>query len=350
MQAFHNIIDQYDRPISYLGYFYTVAMLLKDFDMTSAKSILDLVKKTTQELFNSLQGTNSVIKNFIDKLLADKDATPESIMSTFLIDYQKKVVVTALKNLIGKDNPSSTYLTGILHKLESLYTDELGEVVFHYSQELDQESIGNEQPLDVAKREVTEILQYCLESYRGVKEFIETIDQRNNRYHRNTREKIHFLANNRRDVEGKLTSAIKALKNIPNNADLEDVIPLEYIGLVDDHSFFSRTHTTTPKSSIHTQIPLVDPEEIERAKAEFQRQNLFSREEINRFVLELLGSHRSIRASEIPIQNYDDLYRLLLIRIYAQYPSMGYTLSEPEAEFVAFNHRMADFVIRRKEG
>lgn len=348
MQAFYNIINQSERPIAYSGYFYTVAMLLKEFDMKQAKTILEQVRKTTEDLFGSLQSINSVIKRFIAELLSDQDATLDSIMETFLYDYQNKVVVTALQKLMGRDNPS-TYLNSILHNLRKLSGVLFDEVAFYYSQELDRQSIGNENPLDVAKREARQILRDCLEAYSSVNEFIEAIDERNHRYHRNTKDKIRFHANNRKDVEGRLIKAIKALKEIPDNTAFENAIPLEYAGLVDERSLFSRTRYTAPKSSVRTPIPFVSEKELALAIAALNRQNFFTREKINRYVLWLLGSNRSIRASEIPITSFDELYRLLLIRIYAQYPNVDYTLSDLEDRFVKFNHRITDFVIQRKE-
>lgn len=348
MRAFRNIISSSERPLAYSGYFYTVAMQLKEFDKKHSKTILEQVRKTTEDLFESLQGINSVIKRFIAELLKNKDATPESVMSNFLYDYQNKVVLTAFTNLMGKDNPS-IYLDEIIRKLRSLSDEDLDSVVYFYSLELDKQTLGGEDPLEVAKREVRQILGECLDAYTTVNEFIEAIAERNSKYHRNTKDKIHFLMNTRKDIEGEIGKAIKVLKTVPDDVPLEDAIQIGYVGLVDDKSLFSRTHFSSPKVTTQTEIPVVTEEQIEKSKAEFLHQNIFSRDEINRFVLKMLGERQSMRASEIPIDNYDDLYRLLLIRIYAQYRNVGYTLSNTSEEFVAFHHCMADFVIQRKE-
>lgn len=348
MQAFRNIISSSERPIAYSGYFYTVAMQLKEFDIKHSKTILEQVRKTTEDLFGSLQGINSVIKRFIAELLENKDATPESIMANFLYDYQNKVVLTALTNLMGKDNPSS-YLDEIIRKLRSLAGEEFDLVAHFYSQELDKQTLGGENPLEVAKREVRKILTDCLDVYSTVNEFIDAIAERNSKYHRNTKDKIHFLMNTKKDIEGEIGKAIRALKDVPDDALLEDAIHIDYVGMIDDKSLFSRTPSIANKNVIQTEIPPVSDEQREKGREEFHRQNLFSRDAINKFVLKTMGERQSMRASEIPIENYDDLYRLLLIRIYAQYRNVGYMLSEPGEEFTAFHHHMADFVIQRKE-
>lgn len=348
MQAFRNIIDSAERPIAYSGYFYTVARLLQDFEKERSKTILEQVRKTTQDLFSSLQGINSVIKRFIAELLEEKDATPESIMANFLYDYQNKVVLTALSNLMGKDNPSK-YLDEIISKLRSLSGPEFNSIVFFYSQELDRQTLGRENPMDVARREVRQILDECLESYSTVNEFIDAIAERNSKYHRNTKDKIHFLMNTRKDIEGEIGKSIRALKDVQDDASFEDVIPLEYVGLVDDRSLFSRIPSASNKAYVQTEIPAVTEEQLEKARAEFRRQNLFSREEICAYVLKNLGERKTMKASEIPIHDYDDLYRLLLIRIYAQYRNVEYTLMDSGESFVSFHHHMSDFVIRRKE-
>ena len=348
MQAFRNIINQSERPISYSGYFYTVAALLREFDKKKAKSYLEQIRKTTDDLFTSLEGINSKIKRFIKELLENKNASPESVMSDFLYDYQNKVVVTALKNLMGKDNPSN-YLDEINQQLRRLSTEEFDTIVHSYSQELDAKALGGEMPLLVAKREVRQILNYCIESYSNASEFIDEIAKRNSKYHRNTKDKIHFLMSTRKDIEGEINKAIIALKGLRDDAPLEDVIHLDYVSFLDDRSRFERITSNESKMRSHTEIPVITDEERKIGKNLFLQQNLFSRKKINEFVMECLNGKKSIKASEISINNYDDLYRLLLIRIYSQYRNASYTISDLNYLFLAFQHEIPDFTIQKKE-
>ncbi|MEE3464607.1 MAG: Wadjet anti-phage system protein JetA family protein, partial [Candidatus Enteromonas sp.] len=210
LELFDEMVDRFDRPLEYSGYFYTIYSLLLDFnDYKQSKARLEQVFTNTRYLFNGLQGLNSSIKRFIQQLMDDNQSTPEVVLHNLLVKYREQVLVTVFNNLKSKDSPDR-YVSFILDKLRKIRYEDFDVMFEGYLASL------NEVPLPdrelALKEELIEKLDDTIDRFMAVDGFVNAIDARNTKYHDAALSKIKFLMNNGRDITGLVDNALKSLK------------------------------------------------------------------------------------------------------------------------------------------
>ena len=347
LELFDEMVDRFDRPLEYSGYFYTIYSLLLDFnDYKQSKARLEQVFTNTRYLFNGLQGLNSSIKRFIQQLMDDNQSTPEVVLHNLLVKYREQVLVTVFNNLKSKDSPDR-YVSFILDKLRKIRYEDFDVMFEGYLASL------NEVPLPdrelALKEELIEKLDDTIDRFMAVDGFVNAIDARNTKYHDAALSKIKFLKNNGRDITGLVDNALKSLKIEGRVPDYGEVIPIYCQETLDEESLYVKPFNRKKVDATPASKPVVSLEELQRHAAVLFRDDKLSKEEMNRFVKKALGHKKSIEAWEIPTNNLDDIIRLLMVQLYSGYDDMCYSVVFEEKTYTACGYILNAFTINKKE-
>ena len=174
------------------------------------------------------------------------------------------------------------------------------------------------------------------------------IDKRNAKFHTSAVAKIQFLLNTRNDIEGLLEKSLKTLVNVPDNIVFDDLFNFYSSDLLDDKSSYSRSFNKEKITSIKSEIPDIDPADIERAKRLLEDQETFNRQNIDEFVLKLLNDSDSKRADDLNIGSFEDLVKLMICEAFSGYEEMSYRIEVLDDSIEILGFRTRNFVIYRK--
>ena len=346
MEAFGNMIQNVNRPPEYSGYFYLISDLLSNFDYSEAKGRLEQVFTNTNKLFNSLQSLNSSIKRYIEKLIKQKDLTAEQVFDMFINKYQNQIILTVFNNLKGRDNPSK-YTSRILNKLRELREKDLDSIVNSYLFRDSTENVDSEE-YERIEKDLIEQFDKTIARFDHVNEIVSLIDKRNAKFHTSAVAKIQFLLNARNDIEGLLVKSLTALKDVPAGVDFEDLFDFFSSTLMDEKSTYSRAFNKEKITSIKSEIPEVNQEDIERARRLMLEQETFNRQNIDKFMLQKLNGESSIHAKDIEISNFEELIKLIIGEAFSSYDEMSYKIEFLDETFTVLGYTTRDFIIYRK--
>lgn len=347
MEAFRNMIQNESKPPEYSGYFYLINGLLTDFDYSEAKGRLEQVFANTSKLFNSLQGLNSSIKKYIENLIQLKDLTAEQAFDMVLNKYQNQIVLTVFNNLKGRDNPSK-YTGRILNKLREIRQNDLDKIVGAYLYRDGADNIDSDEYRRIEK-ELTQQFDTTIVKFDHVNEIVSLIDKRNAKFHTSAAAKILFLLNTKNDIEGLLVKTLAELKHVPEDVEFGGLFNFFSSKLLDDKSLYSHSLNKGKVLLVKSEIPKVDQEVIEKAKRLFLEQNTFSRQNIDKFIIEKLGQNSSVHAKDLIINCFEDLMKLMIGQAYSGYDEMSYRIEFLDESFACLGYTTRDFVIYRKE-
>ena len=349
LETFQSIISKRERPIEYTGYFYLIYDILNNFDYKDSKALLEQIVKNTTELFNRLQGLHSEIKRYIGKLLNRADLTPHAVLDLLLNKYQDQVILNAFNNLQGRDNPSK-YTSEILKKLNDIRYAHLDEIVKNHIATANIKNATNEQIVSL-KAQLAEDLDSVIVKFENVNTFVSVIDRKNRKFHSSALATLNFLMNNRNDIEGQVDKALRALRDVNEKCfdNTESVIDIYSNKNLDENSLFSRTFNKSQKTALPIIVPEVTEEELTEAEDSIFGKDEYSKEEINNYVLSLLGNKDKINSLNIQISEMADMINLIMLQIYSEYESMVYDLNYLPHQQTTLGYTMQSFeIIRRK--
>ena len=346
MEAFRNMIQNENRPLEYSGYFYLVNGLLTNFDFSEAKGRLEQVFTNTNKLFNSLQGLNSSIKKYIEKLIKQNDLTAEQVFDMFVNKYQNQIILTVFNNLKGRDNPSK-YTSQILLKLRELRENDFDKIINSYLYRDSNENIDSAEYKRI-EEELAEQFDKTIARFEHVNDIVSLIDKRNAKFHSSAVAKIQFLLNTRNDIEGLLVKSLTVLKNVPEDIEFGDLFDFYSSDLLDEKSTYSRSFNKDKITTIKSEIPEIDLEEIERARQLLLEQETFNRKNIDIFILDKLGTSLSVNAKDIEINSFEELIKLIIGEAYSSYEEMSYRIEFLEEDYSVLGYTTRNFIIYRK--
>lgn len=333
--------------MEYTGYFYTVYSLLQTFEFNEAKARLEQIEKNTVDLFNSLQGLSSTIRRFIEEMINRPDITPEEVLDTLLYKYQDQVVLTAFNSLKGKDNPSK-YTSEILVKLRAFRynREDFERIVDSFA--TNTSGLTGEKYKELEKS-VADGLDDCIAKFESVNDFVSLIDRRNMKFHNSALARLKFLINTRRDVNGLLDSALKALAKANPKEGFEDVVGIYSTVQIDDRSTYSRSFDKEKITYSPSEIPNVSDEEIQKEEAHLFDEDAFSKEKVNEFASGVLGDRNKVSSKDIDQDTKEKQFFMLMLELYSEYDDMCYTVTFRNDYYAQNGFREKEFEICRKE-
>jgi hypothetical protein len=155
--------------------------------------------------------------------------------------------------------------------------------------------------------------------------------------------------NNRRDIEGQIDKALRAIKDVSDDEQFEDIIEIFSCDNIDDKSLHSRAFNKEKKSQTVTQIPYVSDDEVKEEFDSIFEEDEYSQDKINLYISSLLNGADKVSTTEINVNTMDDFIKLIMAQIYSEYDEMIYTLEYDGNEQHLFGYTMESFEIIRRE-
>ena len=324
----------------YSGLIYNIFMSFNTFDVNRGDLVFETGYENTKELANKLKNLNSNIKKYIQNLLDEgiKDDL-EALLSSLLQDYQTKIVDRAYYNLTTYDNPSK-YRQRIINNIETIISDDkyLDIIVRNI---MERKDLGYQEALELLLNQK----DYIINAFEHIEEIMQEIDSKNNRFIESAINRITFLLNNQKDIEGKINNIIKA---IASGKDVSDVGNLYLNSFVSrDSLYVPRNYTSIVKSEVEK--PAVLDEALkEKALKQIIKSKNYSHKYIEDKVLMLLKQNGDFLGSSLPINNNEDLATLVLIYLYGFTYGTKYEVEPLDNEVIVNNYRFKDFKVKEK--
>lgn len=337
-------ISNNSTPKEYTGYIYVIDSLLRTFDYNQGVSLLERIYDNTETLMNRLRGLNSSIKKYLTRLLNEEDEDAEKLLKTLLYDYQDNIINKAFSNLKLSDNPSK-YKNQILSKLNELKSDDgISQLIRDYKK--------TKKP-DLQDSEIESILLNQIDYVYNIIEMLQhtilMIDIKNSKYVKSSTAKLSFILSDNFDVEGKIENILKLMRNIKNEDLYEEAFNLYKMGILDSGSMYKpRVYKEQISVATLHEPPEVDSEFVEETVQRLFRDNRFSLKKINEHVDTLLVNRSKLKASEMIVDNIEDMTKIILIQLYSHYDRMSYKIESTDTKIVQNGYEYKDFTIMKK--
>lgn len=333
--------------LEYLGYIFLIYSAVKNMDLDSLSDILDQVYHNTTIVMNKLKSLNANIKKYIQDLLNKKDINDlKSIVDNLFIDYKKNIIDNHYQRLKTSENISK-YRPFIISKFNEISLNE---------------TIINKVSLDLIKREkfsdlkkakshIYDQIEYIISSFENFDQIMSEIDKKNAKYIHTSISKILFIVNNTQDLQGKINQIIRYyVKQKKMNTDVgEDslfrLFPQKYLSKDSLYTMQDKTNENILQT-INSEVSLSFEEKQKRLK-KFLENNVYSLNQINLYVSQLLGEQDKILASSLPLNNFVDYTKLILVYMYSG-SSVDYKIAKLSKIHQNRGYIFYDFEIRGK--
>lgn len=340
-------IDQ-TKQVEYSGYIHTIYTLVRSITEENASLSIEQIHTNTVKLVNSLRTLNANIKKYIEQLIKRKEANDiESIMKTFLEDYQEKIVNRAYYNLKTNDNPSH-YKDEILDRLNGLYDDD-----FFLEKATAQFADRKDISPDEATTRIETMIADVLESFEELDQMMDEIDYKNARYVKTAVSRMAYLYQNKKDLEGKvyaIISYVDASYDKDQFVAFERAIPqLEALSNLDPKSLYKKPLKSTFRLSELSEQEEADLDQIQEEAEMLMRESAFSNDAINRYVIATLGADKQKKASRFPLESNLDYIRLILIYLYATSEQSVYSITPLNTRIRINDLDFEDFIITKED-
>lgn len=344
LESFKNIMSKEYESLESSGYIITIYTLLNNFDSSKSTATLEQMYSATRNLLYSLQGLNTTIKKYLQRLINKTDSTANEILDVMLKDYQQQVVVKVFSNLKSRDNPNK-YTDYILETLYNLLNEKMNILVSNFLET---------KRLDPTKENYMESeikiqaqIKYMINQFEYLSTFIEMIDDKNSKFLNSAKSKLLFILNNNKDFEGQIIAILKAIKK--QQSDDFDYINLQSINLIDEKSTSSPRFLKEKPISMTIEEVEITHEDIKDAQEKLYRQEQFSIKKINELVLNELSQKSKLYCHEFNVSSHRMLLKMMLIQIYSSNPKANYQISYTGNKCVLFQYSIDEFLIERKE-
>src|SRR5690554_1437681 len=337
----------HSRQEEYTGEIFSVYSILKAFNMNEGIGVIEQAYSKTNDLIKKLKTLKAnIYRYYYDVTRQQNREDLQNILEKLLVEYKQNFFDLAYYNLKTKDS-LPRYKRAILSEISKIYDnvdtmDQLAHLV------MDTKKIEDyNEAFDYLETR----LRYIADSFTALDNLILDIDRKNEQYISATASKILFLTNHSDDIEGIFNRLFKlVLKDEEFNYD--SVLNLSQIKNLDSYSLYNQRRQrvdTEPDELIITEDFMSDDERRERLQA-ILRHGAYSKREINKHVSTLLNGTKSIKASELEINNQEDYIKLILIFLYSKSINMDYDVKSLEAETVNNFVSFKDFLIINKVG
>lgn len=326
--------------VEYSGLVYNIYMSFNNFDVNKGDLVFETGYENTKDLANKLKNLNSNIKKYIQNLLDEgiKDDL-QALLTSLLQDYQTKIVDRAYYNLTTYDNPSK-YRQRIISKIETIINDEK-YVDIIVRNIMERKELGYQEAYQILEHQS----DYIINAFEHIEDIMQEIDSKNNKFIESAINRITFLLNNQKDIEGKINSLIK---KIGQGNEIEELGNIYLNQVVSENSIYVPRNFNAPvKSEIETEVEL-DQSLKEAAVAKIKKAERYSHKYIEDMVMQLLAKQASFLASSLTINDHDELATLVLIYLYGYTYGSLYEIEPQDNEVVINGYRFKDFLVKEK--
>ncbi len=299
--------------LEYLGYIFLIYSALKNIELDSLCDILDQIYYNTNVIMNRLKSLNANIKTYIQNLLNKKAIQDlKSIVENLFIDYKKNIIDNHYQRLKTSDNVSK-YRPYIISKLNEISLND--DIIKEASLAL----VNKNQFTDImkAKEHIYDQIDYIISSFENLDQIMKEIDKKNTKYIHTSISKIQFIVSNTQDLQGKINKILSHW--IKNNVNKEMAIfrlfPKKYLDSKSIYTMPSRESDITPQMIMKEKFLSYEEKQIHFMK--ILESNLYNKDKINHYVINFLKNKEKFNASSLPLTNYEDYTKLILIYMYS---------------------------------
>lgn len=326
--------------VEYSGLVYNIYISFNNFDVNKGDLVFETGYENTKDLANKLKNLNSNIKKYIQNLLDDgiKDDL-QALLTSLLQDYQTKIIDRAYYNLTTYDNPSK-YRQRIISKIETIINDEkCVDIIVRNIME--RKNLSYQEAYQILYQQS----DYIINAFEHIEDIMQEIDSKNNKFIESAINRITFLLNNQKDIEGKINSLIKM---IGQGNEIEELGNIYLNQFVSKNSIYLPRNFNTPiKSEVITEIEL-DQKLKEATIEKIKKAEKYSYKHIENIVMKLLAKQTSFLASSLTINDHEELATLVLIYLYGYTYGSLYEIEPQDNEVVINGYRFKDFLVKEK--
>lgn len=326
--------------VEYSGIVYNIFSSFNNFDVNKGDLVFEIGYENTKDLANKLKNLNSNIKKYIQNLLDEgiKDDL-QALLTSLLQEYQTKIVDRAYYNLTTYDNPSK-YRQRIINKIETIINNEsyVDIIVRNIMEKKDKD-------YDEAAKILYRQSDYIINAFEHIEDIMQEIDSKNNKFIESAINRITFLLNNQRDVEGKINSLIKAIASNQEIAELGNIYLNQFVS--NKSLYVPRTMNAPVEAKVLDDIELDETVKTSALNKIIKSQS-YSHKYIEDKVLGMLKEQGAFLASTLPINDNDELTTLVLIYLYGYSYGSQYEIEPLDNEVISNGYRFKDFKIKEK--
>lgn len=335
----------------YSSYIFTIYNTLKAREQWQKDPYVFALKdvyKNAKRLANSLKKLSTSIRSIIEKTV--KEETLQSLTEN-LISYCDGDFIKEYSRLVKQQN-IHVYRAKIRDMLGELKSEKYYDVIVTgcYCEE---ELSSEEDSFEMVDNMFKATLRFLSDDYDKI---MSEIKRKINIYLTLAIGRARFLINHDENMNGYVEQVMKFFIEELGGNEPDMPLPGEADGLF---SIFTQSHIDTrsisyPKSRRLIEqaeevddIPLTD-EDILRTREEQMKEALdpYSKENMKKFVLEIMGNKHELLARDIPIKEHSDLLASVSSAVYAS--ENGFDIEIKDGYIERNGFLLRDFVIRRK--
>lgn len=361
--------------VSVPSYSYRIIQLLKGFTMQTGEENFAYVYssysslKTADEtrepfemvtaLYDSFERTEKLVESlksvyhsitYYNQQLVETLSINNVLRSHYEL-YQEEIIKRILSPLKIKDSVPKYKipLTSILKKwlIDNTALEQM--VSYLYSSK-------SEKSVETYRQEVLEKIYYILDTYDNLeRDYINVIDEKNNRYTRATTQKIDYLINSDQSIKGNLIQILKAISVPETSASAINHISTAFqiyeLSYLNEESLYERKR---PSRRTRNAELIMEDDTIEltlKAKANAMQlmDNKYSKQNIEKFVNDILGNSNEVSTKEITINDDYTYIMTLLSVIQARDKGLSYSVTYNNEYIDSGAYRIPYIIYRRKE-
>lgn len=333
------------RQDEYTGEIFAVYSLLNSFTIEEGIGVIEQSYKKTLEIIKKLKALKAnIYRYYYDITKKRSKENLQNILEKLLIEYKQNFFDTSYYNLKTKDS-LPRYKRAILKRVSAIY-DNVETMDILASKVIQDKRIDD---YNEAFSYIENKLRFIQDSFNVLDNLIIDIDRKNEQYISATASKILYLTNHSDDIEGIFNRLFKVVLS-DDDFDFNSILNVAQIKNLDTASLYNQRRyrmDSIPEELFDTEDFFTE-EDKERRIQKILENSIYSKREINKYVLELLRDRRSLKASEIIVNSKEEYIKLVLIFLYSKSVGMEYDIellnNEVVSNFVSFN----DFKIFHK--
>jgi hypothetical protein len=333
------------RQDEYTGEIFAVYSLLNSFTIEEGIGVIEQSYKKTLEIIKKLKALKAnIYRYYYDITKKRSKENLQNILEKLLIEYKQNFFDTSYYNLKTKDS-LPRYKRAILKRVSVIY-DNVETMDILASKVIQDKRIDD---YNEAFSYIENKLRFIQDSFNVLDNLIIDIDRKNEQYISATASKILYLTNHSDDIEGIFNRLFKVVLS-DDDFDFNSILNVAQIKNLDTASLYNQRRyrmDSIPEELFDTEDFFTE-EDKERRIQKILENSIYSKREINKYVLELLRDRISLKASEIIVNSKEEYIKLVLIFLYSKSVGMEYDIkllnNEVVSNFVSFN----DFKIFHK--
>ncbi|MFA5560274.1 MAG: Wadjet anti-phage system protein JetA family protein [Acholeplasmataceae bacterium] len=347
-----HIIDALDRITNfnqneYTGEIFTVYSLLSSFTLNEGIGVLEQAYLKTNDIIRKLKSLKANIYRYYYDITKNRSKQDlKNLLEKLLVEYKQNFFDSAYYNLKTTDS-LPRYKRSILDVVDKIYQNpETMDFLAQNAQKTKRIEDYNE-----AFDYIEDRLRFITDSFNALEYLILAIDRKNEQYITAAASKILFLTNRSDDIEGIFNRLFKLIVD-KKDVDYQVMFNLSQIRNLDTQSLYNqrRLRYDTVPEEIVFEDDLISDEYREEKVRDLLKNNIYSKAEINKYVMSLLKGEKTAEAKDISIETQEDFVRLILIFLYSKSIGMKYDVEllkhECTNNFVTFRNFLIKEVAR----